>query len=100
VTITYEIHPAIGIARLGASRLTSEDGFFVGPEPDGAPPSRYRDPGGDLKRQAARIRLFACRRDASGKLLEASELALSDVRRLTSRGSDLVLKQACAGAVS
>jgi hypothetical protein len=67
---TYEIHPAIGIARVGSSHE-----FFVGPEPDGQPPARYRDGAGDLKRQAARFRIFACERDAGGQLLKADELA-------------------------
>jgi L-lysine epsilon oxidase-like protein len=66
---TYEIHPAIGIARVGSSRE-----FFIGPEPDGQPPTRYRDDGGDLKRQAARFRIFACQRDDRGQLLKADEL--------------------------
>ena len=59
----YEIHPAIGIARVGSSRLDSDEGFFIGPEPGGSPPAHYRDSAGDLKRQAARFRVFACRRD-------------------------------------
>ncbi len=80
---TYEIHPAIGVARLGSSRLTSEEGFFIGPEPDGAPPARYRDPAGDLKRQAARFRLFACDRDDQRRLVAATEVVLSTVRSLT-----------------
>src|SRR5947207_1541322 len=80
---TYEIHPAIGIARLGSSRLTSEEGFFIGPEPDGAPPVKYRDPAGDLKRQAARFRLFECEREEHHRLVAARELTLSDVRGLT-----------------
>ena len=50
--LSFEIHPTIGIARLGAS-----DGFFIGPEPDEPPPSSYRDAGGIL-RQAARFRIF------------------------------------------
>ena len=51
----YEIHPAIGIARVGSSRLSSDEGFFHGPEPDGSPPNNYRDSAGDLKRQAAQL---------------------------------------------
>ena len=83
MTTTYEIHPAIGIARLGSSRLDSEDGFFIGPEPDGSPPAKYRDPMGGLKRQAARFRLFACRRDDHGTLVDASELAPAAWKSLT-----------------
>jgi L-Lysine epsilon oxidase N-terminal/L-lysine epsilon oxidase C-terminal domain len=79
----FEVHPAIGIARLGSSRLNSEEGFFLGPEPDSSPPDRYRDPEGNLKRQAARFRVFKCRRDDRGKLLSATELALDSVCRIT-----------------
>lgn len=79
----YEIHPAIGIARVGSSRTGGENSYFVGPEPDNSPPSSYRDPVGDLKRQAARFRLFECRRDGRGTLVEASELPWSAVRGLT-----------------
>jgi hypothetical protein len=78
-----EIHPAIGIARVGSSRLTSDEGFFIGPEPGSAPPAHYRDSAGDLKRQAARFRVFACRRDENRKLLEAAELTLDAVRAIT-----------------
>ena len=49
VSTTFEIHPAIGIARAGTSAE-----FFIGPEPGSASPSKYRDAGGDLLRQAAR----------------------------------------------
>ena len=74
----YEIHPAIGIARLGSSSLTSSDGVFLGPEPGGLRPTRYRDPEGNLKRQAARFRVFKCRRDDTRRLLEATELTPYD----------------------
>jgi hypothetical protein len=80
---TYEIHPAIGIARLGSSRLNSEVGFFIGPEPNLPPPTTYRDQQGYLKRQAARFRIFACRRNDRQKLLDATELTLAAVRRIT-----------------
>jgi hypothetical protein len=46
----HEIHAAIGIARVGSSQISSDDGFFIGPEPDGSPPANYRDRTGDLKR--------------------------------------------------
>ena len=80
---TYEIHPAIGIARLGSSRLSTEEGFFLGPEPSLAPPGKYRDAAGDLKRQAARFRIFACKRDEQKKLLDATELTLEAMRSIT-----------------
>ncbi len=66
---SFEIHPSIGIARLG----TSQD-FFIGPEPDGARPASYRDGAGDLLRQAARFRVFDCQRDEEGVLQSASEV--------------------------
>lgn len=66
---SFEIHPAIGITRVGSS-----DEFFVGPEPDGAPPERYRDVTGALKRQAARFRIFECERHPDGRLLSAREI--------------------------
>jgi hypothetical protein len=81
--ITYEIHPAIGIARVGSSHADSDEGFFIGPEPGQLPPANYRDPNGYLKRQAARFRIFACQRDDRGRLLEADELTLADVRAVS-----------------
>ena len=73
---TFEIHPAIGVARVGSSRIESAEGYFIGPEPDGSPPAGYRDPAGDLKRQAARFRVFECRRDERNRLLGATEVTL------------------------
>jgi hypothetical protein len=61
---TYEVHPAIGIARVGPSQE-----FFVAPEPDADPPQSYRDGGGDLLRQAARFRVFRCERDERAALV-------------------------------
>ena len=57
----YEIHPAIGIARVGSSRLASDEGFFIGPEPGIAPPTHYRDSAGNLKRQACAVPRFRMR---------------------------------------
>ncbi len=78
-----EIHPPIGVARLGSSVLPSREGYFIGPKPDRPPPATYRDSAGGLKRQAARFRLFECERDDRGRLLQATELELSAVRSLT-----------------
>jgi len=65
----FEIHPSIGIARVGTSvRL------FVGPEPDSEPPNRYRDGAGELLRQAARFRVFECERDDNHVLLDCREV--------------------------
>lgn len=55
--VRAEIHPAIGVARVG----NSKDEFFIGPEvtnPPGERPGFYKDKSGALKRQAARFRLF------------------------------------------
>lgn len=67
--VSFEIHPSLGISRVG----TSEQ-FFFGPEPGVAPPTRYRDEGGKLLRQAARFRVFECQRDDEGRLVRASEV--------------------------
>ncbi len=69
---TFEIHPSIGIARVGDSQLA--DGFFLAPEPGAAPPASYRDQNGNLLKQAARFRVFQCERDANNKLTDAQEL--------------------------
>jgi len=74
VPTTFEIHPAIGIARVG----TSADGFFVGPEPGAKPPTTYRDPAGNLLRQAARFRVFRVSRAADGTLRSASEITAAE----------------------
>jgi hypothetical protein len=66
---TFEVHPAIGIARVGTSVQ-----HFVGPEPDEEPPSRYRDAAGELLRQAARFRVFECERDDNNALLACREV--------------------------
>jgi hypothetical protein len=81
--ISYEIHPAIGIARVGSSRLRGPEGYFFGPEPDLEPPRKYRDPDGDLKRQAARFRLFRCVRDDRRQLIGSAEIDFRSVRRLS-----------------
>src|SRR4051794_39830279 len=52
-----KIFPSIGIARLGDSL----DQFFIGPEASGCPPDPdggFRDAYGQIKRQAARFRLY------------------------------------------
>ena len=66
---SFEIHPAIGIARVGNSTE-----FFVGPEPGVAPPGKYRDRRGRLLRQAARFRVYRCTRAPDGALQSATEV--------------------------
>ncbi|MGR4877911.1 LodA/GoxA family CTQ-dependent oxidase [Streptomyces sp. LARHCF249] len=59
-----EIHPSIGIARVG----DSPDGFFVGPEAPGIPPrpdGGFKDSAGRIKRQAARFRVYGYDRDGN-----------------------------------
>ena len=70
--VGFEIHPTIGIARLGAS-----EGFFIGPEPGLAPPPSYRD-GGGILRQAARFRIFRVDRDGIGAIRAADEITNGD----------------------
>jgi hypothetical protein len=56
--VRAEIHPAIGVARVG----NSQDEFFIGPEvthPASEQSGFYRDAQGALKRQAARFRIYA-----------------------------------------
>jgi len=71
-TTTFEIHPAIGIARLGAS-----EEFHFGPQPDEPSPNDLRDAAQNLKRQVARFRVFQCTRDDSGHLVSAAEVTPS-----------------------
>ena len=66
---TFEIHPSIGIARVGNSQH-----HFVGPEPATSPPTQYRDAAGGLLRQAARFRVFECDRDEAGVLIGSREV--------------------------
>lgn len=68
--VTFEIHPSIGIGRVGTSAQ-----FFLSPEPGVEPPVSYRDDHGNLLRQAARFRVFECRRDDQGQLLQADEVS-------------------------
>jgi hypothetical protein len=70
-TTTLEIHPAIGIARMGSSQE-----FFLGPEPGLLIETNRRDSTPDqlLKRQAARFRVYSCVRDEHGTLLTFEEL--------------------------
>ncbi len=81
--VTYRIHPAIGIARVG----DSVDDFFVGPEAPGVPPTlnrpdgssarpgQYKDEHHRIKRQGARFRIYAYTQDDAG--------TVSDVREIT-----------------
>jgi hypothetical protein len=70
-----EIHPSIGICRVGTSPT-----FFLGPGPGHTPPARYRDGQGQLLRQAAQFRIFDCDRDQTGRLVSATEVTAAQAR--------------------
>jgi hypothetical protein len=80
---TYEIHPAIGIARLGRSPE-----HYFGPEPDGVfpppivpgpggKPRSLRDASGELRPQAARFRVFEVERQGA-QLVSAREVTAAE----------------------
>lgn len=85
MSVSYKIHPSIGIARVGDS-----DDFYIGPEtpgglpilPDGQPfePCDFRDKERRLKRQAARFRVF--RYDEKHPRGVEVEVGKNHVRRL------------------
>ena len=88
-TPTYQIHPAIGIARVG----NSPDSFYISPEQTGAPPidcgpdglpiikdgveqpvTQYKDAKNRIRRQAARFRIYVYDDPASpGRELKIGE---------------------------
>jgi L-Lysine epsilon oxidase N-terminal/L-lysine epsilon oxidase C-terminal domain len=80
--LTYRIHPAIGIARVG----DSPDDYFIGPEAPGVPPSlnkpdvpplpnsTYKDRQGRIKRQGARFRIYEYTEDAAGVVTKVREI--------------------------
>src|SRR5262245_49155872 len=84
----YKIHPAIGVARVG----NSPDVFFVGPEQPGrpgldiaaggteTPVQNYKDGLGNIKRQAARFRIFEYEKAADGKLTLNREITAADAQ--------------------
>ena len=77
MAIQFEIHPSIGVARLGTS-----DEFFLGPAPGVTPPASYRDAAKRLKKQAAHFQVFRCDRDAAGKLLSPPELITNAIGQI------------------
>ncbi|MET7900724.1 LodA/GoxA family CTQ-dependent oxidase [Streptomyces sp. NPDC005355] len=73
--VRCQVHPTIGIARLG----NSPDGLFIGPEAPGVPPrpdGGFKDATGRIKRQAARFRVYAY--DQTGRVL--GELTSADAQ--------------------
>jgi hypothetical protein len=58
---TFKIFPSIGVARIGNNRSSSPQDFYVGPEIPGTvivPPHGYKDSSGQVRRQAARFRIY------------------------------------------
>ncbi len=75
--VTFKIHPAIGIARIG----NSPDKYFIGPEIPGInnpPQSGYKDKEMKVKRQAARFRIFGY--DADGNVVKEITAKDADIR--------------------
>ena len=69
--VRFEIHPAIGIARVGTS---NQHFVFAGPASANLP---RRDASG-LIRQAAEFRIYRCDRDDSGRLTQAEEMTTAN----------------------
>jgi hypothetical protein len=86
----YRIHPGIGIARVGDS--DSPDGYFVGPEAPGVPPSLnppdaphnpnagYKDDDGRIKRQGTRFRIYEYTLDDAGATVQVREITAADAQ--------------------
>lgn len=77
IIVRAEIHPAIGVARLGSSL----NEFFISPqvvEPRPQSPGFYRDAQGALKREAAQFRIYGY--NAAGQV----------VREITASDADIV----------
>jgi L-Lysine epsilon oxidase N-terminal/L-lysine epsilon oxidase C-terminal domain len=83
----YKIHPAIGIARVG----DHPSAFFIGPEAPGSPGveigngdnetpvTRYKE-AGQVKRQAARFRVFRFDQDEAGVLHLVGEVTAQEAQ--------------------
>ncbi|WP_425073366.1 LodA/GoxA family CTQ-dependent oxidase [Sagittula sp. S175] len=75
------IHPGIGVARVGNSTQGGHDGYYIGPEvmhPRRTAFGASRDPGGALKRQVARFRVYGY--DKHGKVV--AEVQHSDTAQI------------------
>jgi hypothetical protein len=84
--VSYRIHPAIGVARVG----DSPDAYFVGPEAPGVPASltnpgaapehraRYKDSRHRIKRQGARFRIYEYTTDPAGVVTRVREITSAD----------------------
>lgn len=69
---TFEIHPAIGAARVGNS---DQHFIFQGPGSTSLP---RRDAAGRLIKQGAEFRVYRCVRDAAGKITDAQEMTAAN----------------------
>ncbi len=86
--VTYRIHPAIGIARVG----DSPDEYFIGPEAPRVPPSlrkpdahtsargTYKDKQNRIKRQGARFRIYEYTYDAQHALQRVREITAAEAQ--------------------
>src|SRR5438093_13588072 len=86
--VTYRIHPAIGIARLG----DSPDDYFIGPEaPSVLPPlakadevlekrGKYKDEAHRIKRQGARFRIYEYTYTSAKVLQSVREITAAEGR--------------------
>jgi hypothetical protein len=89
--VTYRIHPAIGIARVG----DSPDDYFVGPEAPGVLPTltrpdtpvlpagqsgTYKDSASRIKRQGARFRVYEYTANGAGAVTRVREITAADGR--------------------
>jgi hypothetical protein len=89
--LTYRIHPAIGVARVG----DSPDDFFIGPEAPGIPPTltkpdapalpggqkgTYKDSKSSVKRQGARFRIYQYTTNDAGAVTKVREITAADAR--------------------
>jgi hypothetical protein len=74
MAVSYEIHPSIGVARVG----DSADDYFLLEDSLSATTFSYRSHDGRLKRQGARFHVFRCERDESGSLQRAIQVSTAD----------------------
>ncbi|MBG6163761.1 hypothetical protein IWQ54_003429 [Labrenzia sp. EL_195] len=86
------IHPAIGVARVGDSKASGTEGYFLGPEVPGfdftpAPfdetgtgEGRSRDNEGGIRRQAARFRIFEKEIDDLDRVTSVREITSSEAK--------------------
>lgn len=74
--VRAEIHPGIGVARIG----NSKDGVFIGPEVVEPTPTQFgasRDASGAIKRQAARFRIYGY--NAQGQIVRELTADTADI---------------------